>query len=363
MQHKKRVSFLFPGRFSAPGTPPGHLESSTLASSEPPRMTLMRYTATGLSEKNLTSIEEAWVDEKGDAITWLDIAGMPGCDLLKTLGEHYGFHDLALEDVYTGAQRSKIEDYKDYLFIVIYALLYQDNPSAHQVSLFIKGNTVITLEENGSHLLEPLRERLRHSVGSVRQNSSDYLAYSICDLLVDQFFPVVEKMSARIDLIEDSITDRPNRSLAVEIHQLNREFFMLGHIAWDTREMLESAYQDAPGNMSSETHFHLRDINDHLIQIINMIETYRGIATSLLDVYLSSVSNQMNSVMKTLTIVATIFIPLTFLVGVYGMNFNTEAGPWNMPELNWAYGYPACWAIMLLIVATMLWFMYRKDWL
>ncbi|MGE5391812.1 MAG: magnesium/cobalt transporter CorA [Deltaproteobacteria bacterium] len=363
MLHKERVSFLYPGRYSAPGTPPGHLESRASASPAPPRMAAIRYTAAELTEKNLKSIEEAWMEETSNEITWIDIEGVPGCDLLAALGEHYGFHDLALEDVLSGAQRSKIEDYKDYLFIVIYALLYQDNPSAHQVSIFIKDNTVITLEENGSKLLDPLRERLRHSVGTIRQSGSDYLAYSICDLLVDQFFPVVEKLSSRIDLIEDAITDRPNRSLAVEIHQLNREFFMLGHIAWDTREMLESAYQDAPGNMSSETHFHLRDINDHLIQIINMIETYRGIATSLLDVYLSSVSNQMNSVMKTLTIVATIFIPLTFIVGVYGMNFNTEAGPWNMPELNWAYGYPACWTVMLVIVAVMLWFMYRKDWL
>ncbi len=364
MQHKKRVSFLFPGRYSAPGTPPGLLDSSILGSSEPPRMTLMRYTATELSEKNLSSIEEAWVDEKGDEITWIDIAGMPGCDLLKTLGKHYGFHDLALEDVFTGAQRSKIEDdYKDYLFIVIYALLYQDNPSAHQVSLFIKGNTVITLEENGTDLLEPLRERLRHSVGSVRQNGSDYLAYSICDLLVDQFFPVVEKLSDRIDIIEDAITNRPSSSLAVDIHQLNREFLMLGHLAWDIREMLDTAYQDTPDVLSSDTRLHLRDIKDHLYQIINMIETYRGISTGLLDVYLSSVSNQTNSVMKTLTIVATIFIPLTFIVGVYGMNFNPEAGPWSMPELNWAYGYPVCWALMFLMVAAMLWFMYRKDWL
>jgi len=363
MQHRERVSFLFPGRYSAPGTPPGHLESSVSASSAPPRIKLISYSAGELAEKTLRNIEEAWAEENSERITWLDIAGIPDCDLLKALGKHYGFHDLALEDVFTGAQRSKLEDYKDYLFLVIYAITYENNPSAHQVSMFLKSNTVITLEENGSELLEPIRERLRHSIGTLRQGSSDYLAYSICDILVDQFFPVVEKLSARIDLIEDAITDRPNRSLAVDIHQLNREFFMLGHIAWDTREMLDSAYQEAPGQMSSETHFHLRDINDHLIQIINMIETYRGIATSLLDVYLSSVSNQMNSVMKTLTIVATIFIPLTFIVGVYGMNFNTAAGPWNMPELNWAYGYPACWAVMLGIVLVMLWFMYRKDWL
>jgi len=363
MQRKERVSFLYPGRFSAPGTPPGHLESGVSPSSTPPRITVMSYSPSELVEKTLNSMEEVGSEETPDRITWINIEGTPGCELLKTLGKHYGFHDLALEDVLTGAQRSKIEDYKDYIFIVIYALLYRENPSAHQVSIFIKSNLVITLEDNGSDLLEPLRERLRHSIGTVRQSGSDYLAYSICDILVDQFFPVVEKLSTRIDLIEDAITDRPNRSLAVEIHQLNREFFMLGHIAWDIREMLDSAYQDATGNMSSETHLHLRDINDHLIQIINMIETYRGISTSLLDVYLSSVSNQMNSVMKTLTIVATIFIPLTFIVGVYGMNFNPQAGPWSMPELNWAYGYPVCWALMLGIVAVMFWFMYRKDWL
>lgn len=363
MQRKERISFLFPGRFSAPGTPPGHLESDVSEPSTPPRISLISFSADEILEKELVQIEDAWTEEKPDRVTWIDIEGNLGCDLLKSLGEHYGFHDLALEDVLNGAQRSKIEDYKDYLFIIMYALLYQRNPSANQVSLFIKSNLVITLEENGSKLLEPVRERLRHSIGTLRQGGSDYLAYSICDVLVDQFFPVVEKLSARIDLIEDAITERPNRALAVEVHQLNREFFMLGHIAWDTREMLDSAYQDAPGNMSNETHLHLRDINDHLIQIINMIETYRGISTSLLDVYLSSISNEMNSVMKTLTIVATIFIPLTFIVGVYGMNFNTSASRWNMPELNWAYGYPACWASMIVVVVIMLWFMYRKNWL
>lgn len=358
---KERTSFLFPGRYSAPGTPPGHLVSTASEPSTPPKISVISYSAGNILEKTVQRIEEAWAEEGLDRVTWIDIAGDPGCDLLKSLGEHYGFHDLALEDVLNGAQRSKIEDYKDYLFIVVYALLYQENPAAYQVSLFIKENLVVTLEEKGSDLLDPLRERLRHSLGALRQSGSDYLAYSICDVLVDQFFPVVEKLSSRIDVIEDAITERPNRALAVEIHQLNREFFMLGHIAWDTREMLDNAYQEAPGSMASETHLHLRDINDHLIQIINMIETYRGISTSLLDVYLSSVSNEMNSVMKTLTIVATIFIPLTFIVGVYGMNFNTSASRWNMPELNWVYGYPSCWAVMLIIVIIMLWFIRRKN--
>jgi len=363
MQSRERVSFIFPGRYSAPGTPPGNLESRLGVPLNPPRISLMSYSEKDLTEKNLDSIEQAWAAENPDRVTWLDIEGHLDCDLLRALGQHYGFHDLALEDVWNGAQRAKIEDYKDYLFIVLHALLYQGDPSAHQVSMFIKGNLVITLEENGSALLQPLRERLRHSIGAFRHSGSDYLAYSICDVLVDQFFPVVEKLGDRIDIIEDAITDHPNRSLALDIHQLNREFLMLGHLAWDTREMLDTAYQDTPGNMSSETRLHLRDIKDHLVQIINMIETYRGISTSLLDVYLSSVSNQMNSVMKTLTIVATIFIPLTFIVGVYGMNFNTEASIWNMPELNWAYGYPVCWAVMIGLVMIMLWFMYRKNWL
>lgn len=363
MRHKPKTCFLSPGRFSPPGTPPGNLETTQFIPSVPPIITLIRYSADKLVEQKVGQIEETWRDENPDLITWIDIEGQPGCDLVKALGQHYGFHDLALEDVLIGGQRSKIEGYGDYLFITIYALLYESIPSAHQVSMFIKGKLVITMEETGSKLFEPVREHLRHSIGALRKSDSDYLAYSLCDVLVDQFFPVVEKLSDKIDSIEDAITDQPKRSLAVDIHQLNREFLMLGHIAWDTREMIDNASQGALDSISSETRLHLRDIKDHLVQIINMVETYRGISTSLLDVYLSSMSNQMNSIMKTLTIVATIFIPLTFIVGVYGMNFNTEASRWNMPELNWAYGYPACWALMIGIVMIMLWFIYREHWL
>jgi len=223
---------------------------------------------------------------------------------------------------------------------------------------------VLTFQERpGKDCIEPVRDRIRGNRGRIRGARADYLAYRLIDAVVDGYFPVLERYGELLEDLEEEVTVSVDRSLTSRIHQVKSDLLMIRRALWPHREAINTLVRDGCKLIDDETRIYLRDCYDHSVQLIDMVETYRELGADLRDLYLSSISNRMNEIMKVLTVISTIFIPLTFIVGIYGMNFNTEKSPWNMPELNWYYGYPLCWAVMAMVTAAMVAFFARKGWL
>jgi magnesium transporter len=233
---------------------------------------------------------------------------------------------------------------------------------SEQVSLFLGPDFVVTFQERPGDCLEPVRERIRKKVARIRDAGPGYLTYSILDAVIDHFFPLLEAYGERLETLEDRIILRPDRSVVAEIHDMKRELLYVRRAIWPQREALNTLVRDDIPHISAETRLYLRDCYDHCVRLIDLVETYREVCSDLMDLYLSSISNRMNEIMKVLTIISTLFIPLTFVVGVYGMNFDT-ASPWNMPELKWYFGYPLCLALMAAITVGQIFFFRRKGWI
>lgn len=295
-------------------------------------------------------------------VTWLNVAGLGDAEVIADLGRIFALHPLALEDVVHLRQRAKVEQYGDTLFIVARMAECFGELETEQLTMFVGKNFVLTFLEDPGDCFEPVRARLRGG-GRLRQASSGYLAYSLLDAVIDAYFPVVETYAERLDRLEDRVIAKPSRRAIAEIHAAKHDLRTLRRIVWPLREAVNSLVRDPSPLIDDDTRVHLRDCYDHLVQIIDLVETYRELCSDLTDLYLSSISNRMNEVMKVLTIIATIFMPLGFITGVYGMNFNTVASPWNMPELNWRYGYLFAWTLMGLTLLGMLWYFGRKGWL
>jgi len=312
--------------------------------------------------------ESARVDDLEELIkewplVWVNVDGLGDAETLRKLGEIFGIHKLALEDVIHVHQRSKVEDYEDHLFIVARMLFDADEKvRTEQISIFLSEGKVLTFQERKGDCLEPVRERIRKGKGRIRGAGADYLAYAILDAVVDAWFPLLEKFGDSLEELEDKVLGAPDKETVEKIHQVKRDLLEIRRTIWPMRETTSSLLREET-LISEETHLYLRDCYDHVIQILDIVESYREIATGLMDLYLSSVSNRMNEVMKVLTIIATIFIPLSFIAGVYGMNFNPEVSPLNMPELNWKYGYLAVWTVMAAIGGIMILFFVRRGWI
>ena len=355
-----------PSRSPAPrlgltaGSPPGTLHIATDAHT--PALHAIAYHGDDFVEKDLsqpgdvTELLDQW------PITWLNVAGLGDADTIAELGRIFGLHPLALEDVVHMHQRAKVEQYGERLFIV--ARMAQRNAAleTEQLSIFVGKNFVLTFLEDPGDCFEPVRSRLRGG-GRLREASSGYLAYSLLDSVIDAYFPVVEAYAERLDRLEDRVIARPNRRAIAEIHSAKHDLRTLRRIVWPLREAVNSLVRDPSPLIDDDTRVHLRDCYDHLVQIIDLVETYRELGSDLTDLYLSSLSNRMNEIMKVLTIIATIFMPLSFITGLYGMNFSPERSPWNMPELRWRYGYPFALGLMVLTVLAMLGYFRRKGWL
>jgi magnesium transporter len=260
-------------------------------------------------------------------------------------------------------QRPKVEEYEDHLFMITRMISFNGTLESEQVSLFLGRNYLITFQERPGDCFDPVRDRIRKSRGIIRKQGADYLAYALMDTLIDGYFPVLEAMGEGIEALEDEVMENPSQNTLQRIHEVKRSLLDLRRTAWPQREAISTLVREEMSLIRESTRTYLRDGYDHIIQVMDVVETYRELASGLMDVYLSSLSNRMNEVMKTLTIVATIFIPLTFVAGIYGMNFNPERSPWNMPELNWAWGYPTVWLVMIVVVFVMLVFFRRKEWL
>jgi magnesium transporter len=346
---------------TAPGAPPGTLTVSADAAS--PVIRVMAYGPSDYVEQPIDDLESVPPLLERWPVTWVNVDGLGDRDVLARLGEIFDLHPLSLEDVLNVHQRPKVEQYDRYHFIVTRMTALGERLETEQLSLFLGENFVLTLQEHPGDCLDPVRERIRKGLGRIRAAGADYLAYALVDAVVDAYFPVLEEFGERLEALEDEVVERADRSTIARIHGAKRDLLTLRRAMWPQREAINSLLRDAATLITQETRVYLRDCYDHAVQIIDMVETYRELASGLLDFYLSSVSNRMNEVMKVLTVIATIFIPLTFIAGIYGMNFNPERSAYNMPELNWRWGYPAVWLVMAAVAVAMLMFFRRRGWL
>jgi len=354
----------FPGRFTRPGTAPGDLSMPVADGQLAPTLHLVDFDEARLTEKAGCTLVEARDARQKPNPTWLHVQGTPDESLLEDIAESHHLHRLALEDVLHTGQRAKLEAYDQQLFAIIgVPELTTDGVLLNQLSLFLGDNWIVSFYSGQTDPVESIRNRLRHDDSRLRANGVDYLFYALIDLAVDLVFPLLEHLGERIESLELSVFDDPSRESLDEIHRLKRELVLLRRVIWPERDMLSSLTRDEQPLITAGTRLYLRDCYDHSVHALDLVESYREMASSLLEVYLSSLSNRMNDIMKVLTIIATVFIPLSFIVGVYGMNFDRSASAWNMPELGMRFGYPLVWLFMIAVVVLMLAFFRRRRWL
>lgn len=344
--------------YDEPGSMPGTL--SIEAGATPTTLVLIDYDATQATRTRLQSPEDCRPYLDTESVSWVDVQGLGNEEMLKRLGQVFHLHPLILEDVVNVPQRPKVEDHQDQLVIITRMVMLKpqgDGFISEQVSLVLGKYYLLTVQEEPEYdCLGPVRERIRTDKGVIRKTGADYLAYALLDAIIDGFFPVLEAYGEQIELLEDEVVDNPTRQTLEKVHQIRRELLSLRRSIWPQREALNKLIRDQSNLISPDVQIYLRDCYDHIIQLLDMVETYRELASSLMDVYLSSVSNRMNEVMKILTVISTLFIPLTFIAGVYGMNFQ------YMPELDDPWAYPTVWAVMLAIAAGLIYFFWRRGW-
>ena len=348
--------------------PPGHATAEeSLAPIEqqphPVRVTAMRYSSGELQERDLKSPHEVAALRQPGSILWVDIDGIGDSRWLQTAGEVFGLHPLALEDAVHVHQRAKVDEYDDHLFIVVRMADAQDRLSTEQVSLFLGKDFVITVQElPGGDCLDPVRQRLRANSGRIRRSGPDYLAYSLIDAVIDSYFPVLEKYGEDLDAL-DATADGTSPEVLDRLHSIRQELLQLRRAAWPHRDALNALQRHESDLIAHDTKVFLRDCYDHSVQIIDVLETQREMCADLRDLVLTMVGHRTNEIMRVLTIMSSIFIPLSFIAGVYGMNFDPDQSPFNMPELRWNYGYVFALGLMVGTASVLMVFFYRKGWL
>ncbi len=348
------------------GLPPGSLIHIGEKKTEKVRISIIDYNEEKFQEKEAENVEECFPFKEKPTVTWLNIDGLHEISVIEKLGKHFDIHSLVLEDILNTDQRPKMEDLEKYIFFVLKMIYYDDKKEelhTEQVSLILCHNCVISFQESVGDVFDAVRERLRNGKGKIRKKSADYLVYALIDAVVDNYFVILEKIGERIEDIEEDLVANPTPNTVQIIHGLKREMIYLRKSVWPLREVINSLQREESDIIQKDTHIYLRDLYDHTIQVIDTVETFRDMTSGMLDIYMSSVSNKMNEVMKVLTIFAAIFIPLTFVAGVYGMNFDPSISPLNMPELEWYFGYPFALFVMVGVAITMLVYFKRKKWL
>lgn len=354
----------FSKHYHNPGTAPGTLVGK-VDGGRPVNIHVLDYTGDEVEEVSLANAADCREYLARDSKTWVQVNGQADPATLRNLGDLFDLHDLALEDVLNTGQRPKIELYDDQLFIIAAMPLYDGSTlEIVQISLFVGKNYLICLCPLDEDPFEPVRKRMR--IPNNRRFTSreiDYLLYALLDLITDSAFPVLEQFGYQLEEMETDLLERPSQQTLSRIHGLKRELLLLRRVLWPQRELLTTLMRTEDQLINADTQVYFRDCHDHSVQIIELLESFREMATSMLDIYLSSISQRTNETMRVLTIIATIFIPLTFVVGVYGMNFEHADSPWAMPELGWYYGYPMVWAVMIATTAGLLWFFRRRGWI
>lgn len=357
-------------RYSLPGSSPATLVPRVSGAGIPPELRITEYGPGFLEERAVTTVADLPEALDDGKFRWIEMNGLGDIEALRALGQKYGLHPLALEDVLDTGQRAKVEPYEDHLFIVAH-MVYRDEEgymAGEQVSMFLRPNLLITIQEEPKiDVFTPVRERLKGGRGFIRKLGSDYLAYALLDSIIDHVFPLLEVIGDTIEDLEDDILEAPTRECAQKLHQYKRMLMQLRRLVWPERDVISSLLHDDSGIITKETKVYLRDCYDHTVQIMDLIESYRDIVAGLMDTYLSVVGMRTNDIMRVLTVISAIFIPLTFIAGVYGMNFAHEVDgkelPMNMPELYSPHGYAGCLLLMATVAIGQLIFFKRKGWL
>ncbi|GAB4112869.1 MAG: magnesium/cobalt transporter CorA [Candidatus Caldatribacteriota bacterium] len=323
-------------------------------------ITVITYNEQEYQEKELKNIEECFPFSHKSRVTWLNIDGLKDTSLIEKVGNYLGLHPLLIEDITNTGQRPKIEDFEDYIFIIlkmIYCTNSKDDLEIEQISLILGPDFIVSFQERKGDVFESIREKIRKGKGKIRKEGVDYLAYNLIDSILDNYFVILENIAEKIEEIEERLLIYPTPKILQNIHELKRNIIFLRKSVWPLREIISRLEKPESKLIKETTQIYMRDIYDHSIQIMDTIETQREMISGMLDIYLSSISNKMNEVMKVLTIIATIFIPLTFIAGIYGMNFH------YMPELSWRWGYFATLLVMVLVGVLMVFYFRKKKWL
>ena len=342
------------------GLPPGTLVHVGERKLESVRITLIDYDESLFQEKQVSRIEDCFQFKTTPTVTWINIDGLHDVKIIEEIGKHYDLHPLTLEDILHTGQRPKFEDLESYLFVVLMMLRFDDESQmvlSEQVSLVLGSHFVISFQENIGDVFEQIRDRIRNAKGKIRKMGADYLMYALLDAVVDNYFVILEKLGEKIEVLEEELVDNPTERTLQQIYNLKREMVFLRKSVWPLRELISGLERSESALIEESTGVYLRDVYDHTIQVIDTVESFRDMVSGMLDIYLSSISNRMNTVMKVLTIIATLFIPLTFVAGIYGMNFE------HMPELKWRYGYAVVWLVMLVVAGVMVLYFKKKKWL
>ncbi|HUV29841.1 MAG TPA: magnesium/cobalt transporter CorA [Acidobacteriota bacterium] len=327
---------------------------------------IIDYTATELEEKRVADAEECFPFKDSPTVTWINVDGIHDPQQVEKIGRHFGLHALVLEDIVNTGHRPKMEDAVGHIFVVMKMLYHSKDDAAlkaEQVSVLFGVNWVISFQETGEDVFDVVRQRIRRTVPRVRLMTADYLAYALIDAVVDHYFIVLEDIGERIETLEDEISEHPKPESLGTIRDLKKQLIFMRKAVWPLREVIGALERTESELIKDSTGPYLRDLYEHTIQVIDTVETYRDMVSGLHDLYHTSVSNRMNEIMKVLTIFASMFIPLGFLAGVYGMNFDTAASPFNMPELGFRFGYFVFWGVAIAVAGSLLWFFRRKRWL
>jgi len=357
----KAPSTLVTHRRAPVGAPPGTLVPDDRAS--PTTIRLITITDDGATEEHGVDMARLEAAVRAGQRIWVDVVGLADLELIARLGALFRINQLAVEDIANTNQRPKVDIFEEHPLIVVHMFDGQTVASKEQMSIVFDKRHVITFQERPGDCLDPVRKRLGMQGGRIRTRGSAYLVYAILDTILDAYFPLLERLGEELEEIEDRITRSPAAADVARLHLIKRELLVVKRALWPSREMLSALTREELGLVPRSVDQYLRDTYDHAVQLIDIVETYRELATGLHDLYLSSLSTRMNEVMKVLTIVATIFIPLTFLAGVWGMNFDPASSPWNMPELGAYFGYPAALASMALLGISLLAYFRWKKWL
>jgi magnesium transporter len=331
---------------------------------KPLTIRVIDYSNTEFTETEAKTVDELAAYLKKATTTWIHFDGYCPPDILQKIGVLFGLHSLALEDVMNTGQRPKIESYDNKLFVILaHPILDDDGVHSEQLSFFLGDTFVLSFYNGINDPFLNVRKRLRDRIGKIRERQADYLLYTLVDTVVDESFPLLESYGEFIEALDDELLGNPTKSTPHKIHGAKRELLLIRRILWPQREIINALIRDEEGLLEDNTKIHFRDCYDHTIQAMEIVEIYREVTSNIQEVYLSTLSHRINEIMRVLTIIATIFIPLTFIVGVYGMNFGSKSNsPWAMPELNWYYGYPLLWLVMLIVAGAMVYYFKRKHW-
>jgi magnesium transporter len=341
------------------GMPPGSLVHIGETPAEAVSIELIGYDRDSYEELRFQTVEDCLPHLERTGIIWVNVEGVHNLEIIRHLGEQFSLHPLVLEDIVNTSQRPKIEDYDSYLFIVLRMLRPTGGGdfSSEQLSIILAPDHIFTFQEGlQGDVFDSIRERLRNNKGKARSMGADYLAYALIDAIVDSYFSVLEELGERIVNLEEDLTRAPDTTSLQEINNIKKEIIFLRKAVWPLREAVSFLERGDSHLLTPATRLYFRDVYDHTVQVIDTVETYRDLLSGMLDLYLSSISNRINEVMKFLTVIGTIFMPLTFLVGVYGMNFK------HMPELEWRYGYFMLWGFMITLSIAMIIYFRRKRW-